>query len=351
MSVHILGNTAIPSAGANDTTENEVAPTLFVTQPSNGYITALHVYVGATSGTIPLQILLVGSGGSLILTTGAQTVGGAGWQTANISPQFIGAGSTQAAAFFFGSGEAHFPVYSGGNFKIGNPSSPSGTNVLANAGSPYFSGNLGSYYEWIDPLTVSGVSPNFGKSGDNVTISGSGFVGGTITSVTFNGIASSFFVNSDSSITATVPYGFTNGTLTVNSDHGSGSTAFSESAPTISSISPSTTSPGQTVTITGYGFTDGSVSSVTIDGISASYSVASNTSITATVPVGAAGVATVTVNTNHGSASYNILVSSARVRRSNAWSFALTVQVRRSSAWASGSGVRVRRSGTWVLGS
>src|SRR6185503_10397413 len=151
MAVHTLGNTAVPSAGANDTTENEVAPTLFVTQPSNGYITALFVYVGATTGTIPLQILLVGSGGSLVLVTGAQTVGGAGWQSAAIAPLFVGAGNNIASAFFFGSGEAHFPVYSGGNFKIGNPSSPSSTNVLSNAGSPYFSGNIGSYYQWIDP--------------------------------------------------------------------------------------------------------------------------------------------------------------------------------------------------------
>lgn len=232
MSVHTLGNTTAPSFGANDTTENEVAPTLFVTQPTDGYITALHAYVYATTGTISLQLLLVGSGGSLNIITSAQTVGtSAGWQSASITPYFIGAGNNQATAFFIGSGEMHFPVYNGGNFKIGNPGSPSGTSGFSLGGGAFFAGNIGSYYEWIDPLRVSGVSPSVAGPGQTVTVSGGGFVGGSITSITFNGVAaSSWTVNSDSSLTVTVPAGATSGALTVNSDHGSGSVGFTVSA-------------------------------------------------------------------------------------------------------------------------
>lgn len=354
MAVHILGNTTAPSAGANDSTSSEQAPNVSTTITGSFYVTTLHAYFGATSGTITAHLLLINSnanGRALLADAGAMTVGGQTWQSQTLPTPFFITNTSSIEVGFWHTGEAHFSVYGSGTWQQGNPGSPSGTSGFSTPGSPFFQGGLGYYIEYIDPLSVSSVSPSSGKSGDSVIISGGGFVGGTISSVTFNGIAASFIVNSDSSITATVPNGFTNGTLTVNSDHGTGSTSFFESAPTISNVSPGTTSPGQNVTITGYGFTDGSVSSVTIDGISATYSVASNTSITATVPVGAAGVAPVTVNTNHGSASYNILVSSARMRRSNAWSFASSVGVRRSSTWATGSGVRVRRSSAWVLGS
>src|SRR6059036_4161079 len=51
--------------------------------------------------------------------------------------------------------------------------------------------------------SVSGFSPASGSPGTSVTVTGTGFTGAS--AVTFNGSASSYTVNSDTQITATVP--------------------------------------------------------------------------------------------------------------------------------------------------
>ena len=64
------------------------------------------------------------------------------------------------------------------------------------------------------PPTITGFSPTSGPTGTAVTINGSGFTGAT--AVAFNGVAAtSFTVNSDTSITATVSPGATTGELSV----------------------------------------------------------------------------------------------------------------------------------------
>lgn len=79
-------------------------------------------------------------------------------------------------------------------------------------------------------------------------------------------------------------------------------------APTISSVSPSSGLAGSSITITGSNFI--SVSSVTIGGTAASYSVGSSTSITATVPSSlGAGAKTVSVTAVGGSASSTFTVT------------------------------------------
>ena len=63
-------------------------------------------------------------------------------------------------------------------------------------------------------VSVSGVSPTSGTVGTTVVISGSGFTGAT--TVQFNGTAAtSFTVNNDGQITASVPAGATTGVITV----------------------------------------------------------------------------------------------------------------------------------------
>lgn len=229
MSVHTLGNTTAPSFGANDTLAyNEIGATNGPLMPANGYITDLYGYFGATSGTMSANLLLF-DGNTLLAIAGAQTVGGQTWQHANLGSYFMGAGSSPRVGWFV-SGEVHFSVYGSGTWQAEHVGGPSNLNGFQ-PGSPYFQGGTGYYTIWIDPLSVSGVSPTVAGPGQTVTVSGGGFVGGSISSITFNGVAaSSWTVNSDSSLTVTVPSGATSGALVVNSDHGSGSTSFTVSA-------------------------------------------------------------------------------------------------------------------------
>ncbi len=74
-------------------------------------------------------------------------------------------------------------------------------------------------------IVVTGFAPAAGPVGTPVDISGQGFTGAT--GVTFNGVAASFAVGSDTAITATVPAGATTGPIAVT---GTGGTSKSSSS-------------------------------------------------------------------------------------------------------------------------
>jgi hypothetical protein len=160
--------------------------------------------------------------------------------------------------------------------------------------------------------TVSGFSPSSGSPGTSVTISGTGFTGAS--SVTFNGTAATFTVNSDSQVTATVPSSATSGAITVTTSAGSGSSSGSftvtavVAAPRITSISPTSGPVGTVVAINGSALS-GATSVKFGGGVSATYTVVSDTRINATVPAGASNGG-ITVTTPGGSAtSTNFRVS------------------------------------------
>jgi hypothetical protein len=138
------------------------------------------------------------------------------------------------------------------------------------------------------PPTVSSFTPGSGWPRSSVTISGSAFTGAT--SVTFNGAAAAFTVNSGSQITATVPPAATTGPISVTTPSGTGASPASftvtvQPAPAISGVSPSSATAGSSVTVSGSAFTG--ATSVTFDGLAAAFTVVSDTKITATVPSGA----------------------------------------------------------------
>lgn len=348
MSVHTLGNTTAPSAGANDTSAyNEIGPTGGPAMPADGWITTLFGYFGATSGSMSANLLLF-DGSTYLANTTTFTAGGQTWQSGNITPYFFAAGSSPRVGFFVGA-SIHFSVYGTGTWQGEQTGGPPPQNLNGNVpGSPYFQGGTGYYLEWIDPLTVSGVSPSTGVAGQSVTISGAGFVGGSITSVTFNGISASFTVNNDGSITATVPGGYTSGTLQVNSDHGTGTTTFTEGPPTLTGVSPSIAGPGQSVTLTGSNFANSTVAGVSFNGTAATtFSVVNDTTLTATVPSGAS-TGNITVTTNHGSASIAFTVSSAHLTRSGSEVSSQGVYLTRSGAQSQAQGVLRYLNGVWV---
>jgi hypothetical protein len=160
--------------------------------------------------------------------------------------------------------------------------------------------------------TVTSVSPSSGPTagGNSVTIAGTTFTGAT--SVTFGGTAAtSLAVVNATTITATVPAGAA-GSASVIVITPAGSNAANTlytyiPGPTVTSVNPSSgsTAGGTVVTITGTTFTG--ATSVTFGGVAASFTVVNATTITATVPVGAAGDASVIVTTPAGSNPANTL--------------------------------------------
>ncbi len=160
--------------------------------------------------------------------------------------------------------------------------------------------------------TISGASPSSGPTagGTSVVISGTGFVAGA--TVSFGGsAATNVIVTNQTSITATTPPGAAGSVnITVTNPDLQNATltngfTYTMSAPTVSSVSPSTgpTAGGTAVSITGTGFVAGA--SVTFGSASAgSVNVVSATQITATTPANPSGPVTVTVtNPDSGNGS------------------------------------------------
>jgi hypothetical protein len=155
------------------------------------------------------------------------------------------------------------------------------------------------------PPVVTGISPSTGTAlgGTTVTIAGTGFT--NVVWVSFGGYAAqSFTIDSDTSITAVAPAVYYDGTVdvtvqTLASGWSATSPAdqftYADAAPTVTGVSPGSGSAagGDTVTITGTGFTN--AYDVSFGGVSASFTVNSDGSITAVTPVGNAGTVDVTV--------------------------------------------------------
>ena len=135
--------------------------------------------------------------------------------------------------------------------------------------------------------TVSSFTPTSGNVGTSVTITGTGFTGAT--GVTFNGTAATFTVNSDTQITAAVPLGEHRADrgdrprrhrdqLVLVHRHYPGGACRLVLLPTSGPV-------GTSVTITGTGFTG--ATGATFNGTTATFTVNSDTQITATLPSGA----------------------------------------------------------------
>lgn len=118
--------------------------------------------------------------------------------------------------------------------------------------------------------------------------------------------------------------------------------------PTTPTFSPAGGAVGSSVIISGARFTDATF--VQFNGLGASFTVNSDTQITATVPVGAtSGPITVGNPAGSSSSSSAFVVGTAYARRSGLW-VAFVPQARRSSSWTPAPGF-VRRSGAWTQGS
>jgi hypothetical protein len=149
--------------------------------------------------------------------------------------------------------------------------------------------------------TITTFSPASGTPGTSVTISGANFA--NVTDVAFNGAHAVYNVLSASQIQTSVPSGSTTGPITVTTQSGTATSsstfAVTGTAPSISSFTPASGRPGDTVTINGANFTG--VSAVSFNGTSAVYNVVSASQIQTTVPSGAT-TGKITVTTGSGAA-------------------------------------------------
>ncbi len=137
-----------------------------------------------------------------------------------------------------------------------------------------------------------------GKVGNTVGILGQGFTG--TTSVSFDGISATFKVISGTFLTATVPAGALSGSVTVATPGGelTSSGAF-RVTPQVTGFSPTSGPVGTLVPITGVSLTQ--ATKVQFGPASASFTIDSDTSLTATVPAGAE-TGKITVTTAGGTA-------------------------------------------------
>jgi hypothetical protein len=167
-------------------------------------------------------------------------------------------------------------------------------------------------YDLASTPSVSGLSSSGGSTagGVPITISGSNFTGAT--AVNFGSVAADFTVNSDSSITATVPTQAV-GTFDVTVTTYSGTSASSSSdhytytaaaAPAVTGLATTSggTGGGAMATITGTGFTG--ATSVQFGSVQTTdFTVNSDTSITVFSPGHSSGTVHVTVTTYGGTSA------------------------------------------------
>ncbi len=153
------------------------------------------------------------------------------------------------------------------------------------------------------PPAITGFTPGAGPAGTPVTITGTGFAAtAAANTVKFNGVAASVTNATATQLVATVPATAATGkiTVTVGGLTATSATDFTVNvAPVISSFSPVLGLPGDTVIITGTGFSTvaGNNTVKFSNNVTAMITAATATQLTVTVPAGAVtGTISATVN-------------------------------------------------------
>ena len=158
-----------------------------------------------------------------------------------------------------------------------------GTGINGLCGTDTTSGVFYSFNASLKPF-VSLVNPS-GKVTATVEILGQSFTG--TTGVSFNGTATTFKVVTDTFMTAAVPSGATTGTVKVTTPGGTlTSNKKFRVTPQVLSFSPPSGPAGTVVTITGVSLTQ-TLGVGFGDHVPATFTVNSDTQVTATVPTGA----------------------------------------------------------------
>jgi len=177
------------------------------------------------------------------------------------------------------------------------------TNQLAYVSNGYWR-EAGSI---VGPIpSVIGYTPSFAPHAASVTINGSGFTPAADLVVKFNGVSATIVSSSSAAINTTVPVTATTGTVTVANQAGTGTGPIfvvTGAIPAITALSASSGTPGQTITLTGSGFTG--ATAVTFPGAAAaaSFNVATDSSATAVVPNTNDAAGNITITTAGGTST------------------------------------------------
>jgi len=249
----------------------------------------------------------------------------------NTSVTITGVNLSSPTSVTFGGVAASFTPISATQITAVSPAHAGGASVevqvTTSAGTTVLTPSVDTFiYADFGAPTITAITPATDANACGtvipVTITGTNFtVNGSLMSLTFGGVAAQFSVPTTTLISAILPAhaaGAVNVVVTTNS----GSLSFTatnaftytcSSAPTVSSVSPSSGAPGSTVTITGSGFT-GVIcpSGVTFGGVQAtSCTVSGDTSITAVVPTNLpSGTTDVRVTNASGTSAINTATDS-----------------------------------------
>jgi len=171
------------------------------------------------------------------------------------------------------------------------------TDMVQFTGGNFFASTT-AFWGGTSPGTVIRMSMGFhpfasfvrpsGKVGAIVRILGQGMTG--TSSVSFNGTDAAFTIRSDTYLTATVPAGATTGFVTIATSGGTlKSNKIFRVTPQILSFTPISGPVGTSVVITGESFTGANAVVFECNNKPATFTVDSDTQITAIVPPGATG--------------------------------------------------------------
>ncbi|WP_345718827.1 beta strand repeat-containing protein [Kineosporia mesophila] len=312
--------TGIGFTGASSVSFGSTAATSF-TVDSGTRITA--VAPAGTAGAVDVRVTTVGGtsgvvGGDVYTYVAAPTVTlvapSAGPLAGGSTVVVTGTGFTGASAVSFGSGSAtSYVVNSATQITAVAPPGSAGTvDVRVTAVGGTSAVVVADRFSYQAAPAITGLSPTHGPVGGGtlVSITGSSFTGAT--TVTFDGIAAAgvIAVSTDTLIIAQAPAHVAGPVSVVVTAPGGTSAAAGflyVGTPVVSGLSPlnGPIAGGTSVVITGTGFTTGSgATAVQFGGTNAStYTVNSDTQITAVTPPHGAGAAGVTVTTADGGTS------------------------------------------------
>lgn len=280
-SVTINGTSFGATQGTSSVTFNGTAAT-----PTNWSDTSIVVPVpaGSTTGSVVVTVNGLASSGFSFgvapkITGISPNVGPAG-QSVTISGTSFGASQGTSTVSF--NGTAATPSsWTATSITVPVPSGATSGNVVVTVG-----GLASTGFGFTVASHITTVNPASGAVGDSVTVTGTDFgaTQGTST-ITFNGTAATPSSWNNTSITVPVPAGATSGSIVTNvAGVASNSVSFTVK-PKITAINPGSGTAGEPVTITGttFGATQGS-STVTFNGVAASPTSWSDSSISVPIP-------------------------------------------------------------------